>query len=278
MRRGVTLLELMLALALVLALAAITWPALVATGEHRALSNAADAVEKQLLLARAHAMIERTAVEVRFDAAARAFTVRELVPGAVAGAGESAQPSDTETDSHGADDGTTAASDAAIIKLDWAVLELDPRIKASATPPLDATGATDASGFADAVAREMAERQAMLEDLQSGESLQESVVVAFFLPDGSAPVSSAIWLTSEDGRSLRIEVGAWTGLPRISIWPVPRDAEDAVSDDGAASEDDGADARNEARSTREDSRRRSTPGASSKERDADDEADEEQKR
>lgn len=56
-RRGVTLLELLLAIALLLALGAIVLPPLFVRLNERAFESSAEIVRNQLLLARAHAQI-----------------------------------------------------------------------------------------------------------------------------------------------------------------------------------------------------------------------------
>jgi prepilin-type N-terminal cleavage/methylation domain-containing protein len=78
--RGVTLLELLVALALVLAMLAIAAPVLVDRLGDRAFEHAADAIERQLLLARAHAQSTGRAVEVVHDPSQQTVVAREFDP------------------------------------------------------------------------------------------------------------------------------------------------------------------------------------------------------
>jgi type II secretory pathway pseudopilin PulG len=68
-RRGVTLLELLLAIALLLALGALVVVPLLDRMNERAFESSADIVTTQLLLARAHAQATGEPVEVRYESA-----------------------------------------------------------------------------------------------------------------------------------------------------------------------------------------------------------------
>ena len=66
-RRGITLLELLLAIGLMLALAGLVLPAVFSGLNERAFASSAEVVQSQLLLARAHAQMTGRPVEVTYD-------------------------------------------------------------------------------------------------------------------------------------------------------------------------------------------------------------------
>lgn len=66
-RRGLTLLELLLAIGLMLALAALVLPAVLSSFNERAFQSGVDVVQGQMLLARAHARMVAAPVEVLYD-------------------------------------------------------------------------------------------------------------------------------------------------------------------------------------------------------------------
>lgn len=84
--RGATLLELLVALALVLAMAALVWPPLIERLDERRFETAMDVAGEHLLLARAHAQATGGSVEVTFVPERHALVARAFAP--EAGAGE----------------------------------------------------------------------------------------------------------------------------------------------------------------------------------------------
>lgn len=76
-RRGVTLIELLLAIAVLVALGSLVVPAAVERFNERAFESAAEILRDQLLLARAHALVESEPVEVTYEPqAARVVATR----------------------------------------------------------------------------------------------------------------------------------------------------------------------------------------------------------
>ena len=79
--RGLTLLELLIALTLLLALGAIALPAMMSRLGERAFDTAADLTINHLLLARAYAQAERSPVEVIYDPSRPHLEARLFEPG-----------------------------------------------------------------------------------------------------------------------------------------------------------------------------------------------------
>jgi type II secretory pathway pseudopilin PulG len=79
-RHGLTLLEILLALVLLVALGAIVLPSLIEALHERAFESAADVTNEQLMLARAHAQATGEAVEVTYNAGTKQVEARFFTP------------------------------------------------------------------------------------------------------------------------------------------------------------------------------------------------------
>ncbi len=227
-RRAITLLELLLALVLVLALAAISLPAMFEASEHRRLRETAEAIETQLLLARAHAMTEGVSVEVRVHGDEHAVTAVERRSPSDARDGKPRKPSrripsaDDRADDESTDEGAKDIDRA------WARTPLYEGVKVSHTPPAPTAGDT---GRLDPMAITSFGSRRLLGD-ENDEDDDSPVTAAVFLPDGSAAVTQELWLSDAAGRVMRIDVGRWTGLPSIDEAPQLPNDRDASDEEG----------------------------------------------
>lgn len=204
MRRGVTLLEMLLALALVIALGAIALPAMLETSEHEKLSDSAEAIEEQLLLARGHAMVEGVSVEVRFNPQTSRMVVSKVA--------EAPEREPARALEAGQDESLP------IVTRSWAQLDVDPEITISNEPPEQRAEGGLAPREPDPFSVTSLSYAEPAEHALADDS-PEWITCAMYLADGSAPVAESIWLSTEVGRAMRIDIGRWTGIPTIDRDP-----------------------------------------------------------
>lgn len=196
--RGLTLFEILLALALLVAMAALALPSVMSSLNERAFIAASDLLKDQLLRARAYAQAEGKPVEIRFVATSNLVESRLFRPGRGADLRDGVFAGETFTfdDEDDAD---------LVISGGWALRDLPPRIVLSRTPPRETTLSDDELEFLvgfDPDQEEMAREEA-----------QAAIRLAVFLPDGSALLGAPVWLSDEDGRVGRLGVNTFTGLP-----------------------------------------------------------------
>ncbi|MHC4107035.1 MAG: prepilin-type N-terminal cleavage/methylation domain-containing protein [Planctomycetota bacterium] len=210
-RRGVTLLELLIALALLLAMTALIAPAMVNRLDERAFENAAEVVRQQLLLARAHAASTGRPVEVLYRSDPSRVIARRFEP---------------DADELPAENGAVGAVGIdeqqfeATLPEPWAYRQLPEQMQCSHERPLkiDAAGPELGPGL----------RQARQAEAESPATLR----LAVYMPDGSALLGDPIWLSDDDGRLIQLVINHWTGLPtleRVADTPEP----DVVEEDEA---------------------------------------------
>ncbi len=181
MRRGFSLLELMIALAVLLAMGGLVMPALLNSLRARSFEHAADLVAHQLLLARAHAQRTGKPVEVlwvreRSWIEARYFSLNANKEDR----GENFQDegSDSEFDEE--------------IREPWGIQGISSEILFSRQPP-DDTGETG--------------------DMREEEDIEEEyeIRLAVLWPDGSAWPAESLWLKDEGERAVPVIINPWTG-------------------------------------------------------------------
>lgn len=238
MRRGVTLLEMLLALALVLALSAIALPAMLSLSDAKKLENTAEAIETQLLQARSYAMVEGVGVEVRFESAAGLMIVSEV-------GAKQERDGKREVDAEfGEDDNDAPPS----VDRSWAELAIDKIISVSRDKP---EAAMSDEGATEEVVLAKRPEFSDIELAKPSDSEAENTVFVVYLPDGSAPVTQTIWLTHETGKVMRIDIGRWTGIPRVDRQPTladepaaePENEEDTTADEKSERDAQPSDAR-----------------------------------
>jgi len=233
-RRGLTLLEILIAIALLLALGALVFPTMMKSLDERAFESAADVTLHHLLLARAHAQTTGQPIEVRFHADPARLSAQAFEAGLrVIDLGEyrdAAAQDRAESDALGLD---YEAAYVRRIAETWANRLLPGRIRFVDQPP--------------------GESRAVDLDLELfGEARLASprapIRLAVFMSDGSALLGDPVWLTDADGRWGRLWVNLWTGLPsfeRLADAP-----ERDVADDDLLRAEEPPDAQPEADETR----------------------------
>lgn len=192
--RGVTLIELLIVIALLLAIAVAVGPTIVSTLDERAFESAVDVSERQLLLARSHAQMSGNPVEV-------IYTQRDdlgIVQARLLQRGdEDAQTSLTQG---------------------WATRVLDDRLAITSSLPEQQVDASPTLAS---------------QDIQGSEQPLH-LRLALFLPDGSSLAVAPRWLSDPDGRAARMDVNPYTGMATFTRLPPPefRDVgDDAATDD-----------------------------------------------
>ncbi|MHC4948891.1 MAG: prepilin-type N-terminal cleavage/methylation domain-containing protein [Planctomycetota bacterium] len=216
-RRGLTLLEILIALAVLAVIAALAWPTLDGRLEERAFTSAADVTVQQLLLARAWAQSSGTPVEVIHRPGSRRVEAHVVDLARRRAAATTGPPDD------GRDDDPRLDADArgpdTLIAEAWAlrVLPAGVRLGDDDAPSDDAPWPEDAPWPDDG----------------PGPDPDATRRLALFLPDGSALPTDAVELHGEDGRRGVLAVSPWTGLPTFTrAGPADADAPD-VGRDGA---------------------------------------------
>jgi len=204
-RRGVTLLELLLAIALLLALGGLVLPALFNRLPERAFVSSAEIVRSQLLLARAHAQATGEPIEVLFATdpprvAARRFdaSLVTLEPRADASDGQDEPFEVTSLDDK-------EGPEALRIPEPWAERVLANGVWIADRPGLPEG---DPAGFGVEV-----ELVAGGDEDVERDEVPRAIRLALFMPDGSAVLAEPVWVRDDHGRRGRLTVNHWTGLP-----------------------------------------------------------------
>jgi type II secretory pathway pseudopilin PulG len=211
--RGITLIELLIAIAILLAIGAIVTPIMVRTLDERRFESAAEQIELHLLLARSYAQRTGTPVVVQYHPdshriAAQRF-IQSFTLGAVPQNRTSATQGATSRDTESVDGFDVGDDDSAIVEA-WAERRLPRGINLSDQRPLP---------------RINSEQQPPQGELRESSSTEnEPIQVAVFLPDGSAMFARTLWITDSHNRHGRIRISAWTGTARYERLPDRTDA------------------------------------------------------
>ena len=219
-RRAVTLLELLIVIALLLAIGALVAPAMIQQLREQSFTSAQDDLGQQLSLARSEAQRRGEMIEVIYDGDPPRIVVRAFDPDRQ-GASGFARSSAAGFGNAGADendgpdiDDDGADFDRTALDTNWSLRPLGTGLWLQRTDPTD-----DDSAVPDlAVAGTMPNAETAF---QSGSTTRADGVpadrfrLAIFLPDGSAVFTRTSWLVDHDDRVVRIRISDWTGLPRI---------------------------------------------------------------
>lgn len=228
-RRGFTLLELLIAIALLLALAALSVPAILRTLDDRRFETAVEITTSQLLLARAHAQSTGSAVEVLYRSSPGRLEARIFQPGEM---GDGEIPAGFDADyvdapEEGEETGgfrslawNEEEEPAGVIFEGWALLALPEGIQISDSPPGGAEdllistaefeGESWGEGFSPPVAPSNWQQDQ-----------PETIRLAVFLPDGSALICEPAWLWDDDRRQGRLSINPWSGLAEFELLQRP---------------------------------------------------------
>lgn len=223
-RRCLTLLETLVALALLAGIAALVAPALISRFDERAFEAAADGASEQLMMARAHAQATGEAVEVTYSPSTGQVHARYYAPWSAAGDGDVmpgtspyAQVDPSVSAAQQPDDwshlpGLATPSpqiQARAIREAWASRPLGQGIRL-----VTGRGGVVLSGPGEDQAPEVADESHAdeLDALQAMADGQE-VRLAVFMPDGSALVGEDLWINDVGGRRGLITINPWSGLP-----------------------------------------------------------------
>ena len=178
--RGLTLIEVLIALGIVLALTAIVLPTASWAMRMRVLEGARDGIESMILQARAHARLNGRSIEVLVTS--DRFEARWFDPTGDSLAGE------------GSGDFRDAREWR--IPAPWARRRLPREIVVQSW-------------------RTFREQIDPLEDHEDAEDPSKPIRLAILLPDGGALSGTTIVLLAENGDALRVEVDPWTARPLI---------------------------------------------------------------
>ena len=179
--RGFTLIETLIALTVLVAIAAIVVPPVLDWYEDEQFDTAGVIAVEHLRLSRAHAREARRPVEVVYDTE-RGVLAARLLP-------------------LGDDDETDDTEDDLAVAEPWAQAVLPGGVTLSDTAPIDDDAIVPIAP-ADA----------------PGETIEPFTIVAF-LPDGSTLFSREAWLADDAGRNARLTVTRFTGVPSVERGP-----------------------------------------------------------
>jgi len=212
-RRAFSLLELLIALTLVVAMIAVSAPVIAPLLDERLFESTADDLLLRLRLARAHAQAEGRAVEVIYAPDARRVEARHFDPEATDDAGAFAAID--SSDGHAARTPGDGDADSRSIPDGWARLVLDTRCTLAVRPPDAAREQLDEAGLLEAIEATMDEQAAATESAAGDRPAATPLRLAIFLPDGAALLAIDTWLSDAGGRVGRLGVNPFTGLPRF---------------------------------------------------------------
>lgn len=214
--RSLTLLETLIALALVVAMGALIFPSLLNSLEERAFESAADETSEQLVRARAHAQVIGSPVEVTYDAHKSQVRARLFQPPDDLMPSDPSQddPADAPAIRAGNDRPTPQSREGAAISEAWALVNLGRSVRIVARPPTPRAQDALMPPSGDSL---MPGEYETLADLEHGQEIR----LAVFMPDGTALMGDQVWLNDDKGRLGVFTINPWSGLPffkRLADW------------------------------------------------------------
>ena len=221
-RRGLTLLELLMAIGLVVALGALVFPTMMGRQRQRSFDSTIQIIRDQLLLARAHAQATGVPVEVMYYSEAPHVEARMFRPER-----DASRLVDADGSAAMLSFGEVPDEDL-LIPEGWAYRHLAEGVHVTKTPPQELQ-----DGYDDPFGSFDDDLGAYFDDASASLGLDQpppTIRLAVFLPDGSALLGEGVWVVDNDGRARRIEVNPWTGLPIFDATAVNRDAVEVADD------------------------------------------------
>jgi hypothetical protein len=210
-RHGVTLLELLIALTVLMTLVGISFVALGPRFDEQRFNAGADAVMQHCLLARAEAQLSGRPVEIVYLPESNRLAARYFDPERSAEAlredGAAVLPENFEPDAMGDEE------ESATIFAGWATHWLPEHVRLTAEAPEDLL---DGAGIDDEWAEFEAAQDAFeYEWGEEAESDAEPFRLVVYLPDGTALLAGGAWLVDRDGRLAECTINRFTGLPTV---------------------------------------------------------------
>lgn len=202
--RGMTLLEVLIALAVILALAALALPTMLQSLDERGFVAATDVIRGQILMARAHAQRSGRAVELIYLPDERTIVAREINSDHASGEPAASESAGRETRRGDAfrDDGdlVVSSSDSPALPERWATQVLNDPLELRFREPTRVLDGT-ASAF-------------RFPEDEDSTSVGPARFVAL-APDGTVMQARPAWLTDGVSRVAKLNVNPWTGASEV---------------------------------------------------------------
>jgi len=191
-RRGFTLMEVMLVMAILIAVAAVAWPQIVRAYDSVRLRKVADQVQEALSRARVQAMSSGMPQVFRFEPSSPRYTIEAYQD-------DTASGDSSQTDASSS--GTTAVSPA----------PTSNNAAADATNPCQHQLP---DGFIFASAERSSDTRSAVAEGQLTDGSSADAPPVFFYADGTSQ-DAVITISNDNGRSISITLRGYTGITRI---------------------------------------------------------------
>lgn len=242
-RRALSLIELLIAIAVLGVMLAVVLPATIGQLSRQAFSAAQDQLQGQALLIRAHAMSTGQSLEWRYHTGRRVTEARPVGADDLASAlrSEAARSGSRRSERPEFDEAALAsAREAAPVDPlgSWAHQVLPRGVRITDQPPHDLL---DDPPFGADIPDPALEEDELLFDEDGGE---RTIRLAVFLPDGSVLLTRSVWLRDDEDLAAKMVINAWTSrleftriTPATSVESEDEDAE-TPEEDGTAEPDE----------------------------------------